>query len=385
MRQSWSRESADKPTDKLKRTAAATGRLPPIQTAPNPGSMLADLAPAAPPPRSSGGVGHAGSRGGSDSVLCGRGAEEWPSPIVPPPTGIRGGSRPLGVAGVARRRTAASANGERLDPIRRPGGNQVPCAGSLGPPGFGLGAAPPLSRPRGSSATPPLPPSSRGDGGLGGNVALGGIGGESGGNTKVADGSAPAPPRGSSRRPRGTTVADEASAARTPSAASPAPRYPGRGTGYDASRMSPSRVSGRTPWSHLGGLGGAAAVPTKASPAGSAASSPTGAALAGGGRGASAALPAAAAAPPPPAAPAAAAPAGSVAQGASDKEQAPEDSAAVSERAAKNAARCQAVASLQRLFFEEVERGGDPNAAAAKALLRLAEESRPVDTCSPRR
>merc|ERR1740121_1106536 len=41
------------------------------------------------------------------------------------------------------------------------------------------------------------------------------------------------------------------------------------------------------------------------------------------------------------------------------------------------AARLQAVASLQRLFFEEVRRSGDPNAAAAAALLRLAEESRP--------
>lgn len=44
---------------------------------------------------------------------------------------------------------------------------------------------------------------------------------------------------------------------------------------------------------------------------------------------------------------------------------------------ASNAAKCQAVASLQRFFFEEVARGGDPNAAAATALLRLAEESRP--------
>lgn len=42
------------------------------------------------------------------------------------------------------------------------------------------------------------------------------------------------------------------------------------------------------------------------------------------------------------------------------------------------AARLQAVASLQRLFFNEMKRGGDPNAAAAAALLRLAEESRPV-------
>lgn len=37
------------------------------------------------------------------------------------------------------------------------------------------------------------------------------------------------------------------------------------------------------------------------------------------------------------------------------------------------------MASLQRLFFEEVRRSGDPNAAAAAALLRLAEESRPMD------
>lgn len=43
----------------------------------------------------------------------------------------------------------------------------------------------------------------------------------------------------------------------------------------------------------------------------------------------------------------------------------------------KNAVRCRAVASLQRLFFEEVQRGGDPNAAAAVALKRLAEETRP--------
>lgn len=45
----------------------------------------------------------------------------------------------------------------------------------------------------------------------------------------------------------------------------------------------------------------------------------------------------------------------------------------------KHAARCQAVASLQKLFFEEVGRSGDPNAAAAAALTRLAEESRPVE------
>lgn len=50
---------------------------------------------------------------------------------------------------------------------------------------------------------------------------------------------------------------------------------------------------------------------------------------------------------------------------------------AVADAQAKNAAKCQAVASLQRLFFENVARGEDPNAAAASALLRLAEESRP--------
>lgn len=44
---------------------------------------------------------------------------------------------------------------------------------------------------------------------------------------------------------------------------------------------------------------------------------------------------------------------------------------------AKKVAKVQAVAALQRLFFEEVSNGCDPNAAAAKALLRLAEESRP--------
>jgi len=43
----------------------------------------------------------------------------------------------------------------------------------------------------------------------------------------------------------------------------------------------------------------------------------------------------------------------------------------------RNAAKCQAVASLQKLFFEEVKNGGDPNIAAAAALRRLAEESRP--------
>jgi len=42
-----------------------------------------------------------------------------------------------------------------------------------------------------------------------------------------------------------------------------------------------------------------------------------------------------------------------------------------------NAAKLQAVASLQRLFFEEMKSCGDPNAAAAAALVRLAEESRP--------
>jgi len=50
-----------------------------------------------------------------------------------------------------------------------------------------------------------------------------------------------------------------------------------------------------------------------------------------------------------------------------------------------HAAKCAAIADLQRLFFEEVGRGGDANAAAAKALLRLAEESRPAAELSPRR
>lgn len=49
-----------------------------------------------------------------------------------------------------------------------------------------------------------------------------------------------------------------------------------------------------------------------------------------------------------------------------------------------NAAKCAAIANLQRLFFEEVGRGGDANAAAAAALRRLAEESRPVGDLSPR-
>jgi len=43
------------------------------------------------------------------------------------------------------------------------------------------------------------------------------------------------------------------------------------------------------------------------------------------------------------------------------------------------AVRCQAVKSLQRLFFDEMSRTGDPNAAAAAALLRLAEETRPSE------
>lgn len=49
----------------------------------------------------------------------------------------------------------------------------------------------------------------------------------------------------------------------------------------------------------------------------------------------------------------------------------------------KYAAKCAAVASLQRLFFEEVGRSGDANAAAAAALLRLAEESRPAPELAP--
>jgi hypothetical protein len=50
----------------------------------------------------------------------------------------------------------------------------------------------------------------------------------------------------------------------------------------------------------------------------------------------------------------------------------------------KYAAKCAAVANLQRLFFEEVGRSGDANAAAAAALLRLAEESRPNPELTPR-
>jgi len=49
----------------------------------------------------------------------------------------------------------------------------------------------------------------------------------------------------------------------------------------------------------------------------------------------------------------------------------------------RNAAKCQAVASLQKLFFEEVNNGGDPNIAAAAALRRLAEESRPNPESMP--
>eukprot|EP00931_Biecheleriopsis_adriatica_P066642 TRINITY_DN4094_c0_g1_i1.p1 TRINITY_DN4094_c0_g1~~TRINITY_DN4094_c0_g1_i1.p1 ORF type:complete len:254 (-),score=63.83 TRINITY_DN4094_c0_g1_i1:137-898(-) len=48
----------------------------------------------------------------------------------------------------------------------------------------------------------------------------------------------------------------------------------------------------------------------------------------------------------------------------------------------REAVRSSAVASLQRLFFEEVKRGGDVNAAAAAALKRLAEETRPADVPS---
>mmetsp|Transcript_42150 Transcript_42150/g.68270 ORF Transcript_42150/g.68270 Transcript_42150/m.68270 type:complete len:288 (+) Transcript_42150:46-909(+) len=55
----------------------------------------------------------------------------------------------------------------------------------------------------------------------------------------------------------------------------------------------------------------------------------------------------------------------------------------VDSEAAKNAAKCKAVASLQRLFFEEVQRGGDANAAAAAALKRLAEETRQDDESRP--
>ncbi|CAE8598126.1 unnamed protein product, partial [Polarella glacialis] len=55
----------------------------------------------------------------------------------------------------------------------------------------------------------------------------------------------------------------------------------------------------------------------------------------------------------------------------------------VDSEAAKNAAKCKAVASLQRLFFEEVRRGGDANAAAAAALKRLAEETRQDDESRP--
>mmetsp|Transcript_4119 Transcript_4119/g.6993 ORF Transcript_4119/g.6993 Transcript_4119/m.6993 type:complete len:240 (-) Transcript_4119:80-799(-) len=49
---------------------------------------------------------------------------------------------------------------------------------------------------------------------------------------------------------------------------------------------------------------------------------------------------------------------------------------AASSTLAAATARCQAVKSLQRLFFDEMSRSGDPNAAAAAALLRLAEETR---------
>jgi hypothetical protein len=50
----------------------------------------------------------------------------------------------------------------------------------------------------------------------------------------------------------------------------------------------------------------------------------------------------------------------------------------------KYAAKCAAVKNLQRLFFEEVGRSGDVNAAAATALRRLAETSRPAAELSPR-
>lgn len=61
-----------------------------------------------------------------------------------------------------------------------------------------------------------------------------------------------------------------------------------------------------------------------------------------------------------------------------EREPTETQASAPSKEVERNTAKCQAVASLQRLFFEEVKRSGDPNAAAAAALLRLAEESRPV-------
>lgn len=41
---------------------------------------------------------------------------------------------------------------------------------------------------------------------------------------------------------------------------------------------------------------------------------------------------------------------------------------------------------MQKLFFEEMQNGGDPNAAAAAALMRLTEISRPAgDNLEPMR
>lgn len=83
--------------------------------------------------------------------------------------------------------------------------------------------------------------------------------------------------------------------------------------------------------------------------------------------------------------------AGSAAAGEAEKERslaAPAKSsttAAAGSAAAANAAKVQAVANLQKLFFEEMKNGGDPNAAAAAALVRLTEASRPVSDVEPMR
>lgn len=67
----------------------------------------------------------------------------------------------------------------------------------------------------------------------------------------------------------------------------------------------------------------------------------------------------------------AAAPPGEARPGAAEQTQA--------ELHARNGAKLKAVASLHKLFYEEVRQGCDPNQAAANALLRLAEASREAE------
>mmetsp|Transcript_93988 Transcript_93988/g.166371 ORF Transcript_93988/g.166371 Transcript_93988/m.166371 type:complete len:444 (-) Transcript_93988:64-1395(-) len=391
MRESRSRESADGLSDGLKRPAGAS-RLPPIQVAPpTPQSMLQDSLSGLPSPvhgnltanaedwtaRSSrtlsSGAGVARRRTGGGERLQPL-AHRRPNPS-PGPTGLPSGP---GLSSISSSASVNQKAGRRANPLDTPSG-LFPAANSAGnsnpawrvprQPAFN-GATPfgrPLAQSQGQGDTeavaatagarglfpaasrPPLPGtqgqgfpgSARGDGSAGRPTA--GAAGSS-----RADGSAARPPAGLAGSAHG-----DGSAALLFGSGRPNSGTRAAGIGLPPRRMGSANRERSSP---------AAATPPQSA---SALADERGASALSGAREAagSSCRSVSAAASPIPATPTPDSPKGG-------EGRSPDP---------KSAARMNAVRSLQRLFFEEVGKSGDPNAAAAAALLRLADESRPSD------